>query len=99
MTVLYLYTTTLFTVSVRSQGDEVRPFDWCSPALCTDVGEDVDPEPAATSKSLIKSFDTVGQSEHLNKYLFVSKCLFSRLVSLAELTEDGPTVHANCCIY
>lgn len=69
MTVLYLYTTTLFTVSVRSQGDEVRPFDWCSmsPAVSTDASEDVDPEPAATSKSLIKSFDTVGQSEHLNK--------------------------------
>lgn len=60
-----LYTTTLFAVSVRSQGDEVQVSDRCSriPASPTDASGDADPEPAATVKSLIESFDTVGQSE------------------------------------
>lgn len=35
--------------------------------MSTDASEDIDQDPAATSKSLIKSFDTVGLSEHLNK--------------------------------
>lgn len=69
-----LYTATLFIVSVRSQGDEVRVSDsdnsrhWCGismiPTTPTDANGDADSEPGATVKSLIKSFDTVGQSEH-----------------------------------
>lgn len=63
---LRLYTTTWLAVSVRSQGGEARGSDWCSvvvPASPTDAGGDAGPEPAATVKSLIESFDTVGQSE------------------------------------
>lgn len=33
------------------------------PTTPTDAGGDADSEPGATVKSLIKSFDTVGQSE------------------------------------
>uniref|UniRef100_A0A4W6EVW4 Cytospin-A n=1 Tax=Lates calcarifer TaxID=8187 RepID=A0A4W6EVW4_LATCA len=57
---------------VRSQGDEVRVSDtdnsrhWCGismiPTTPTDAGGDADLEPGATVKSLIKSFDTVGQN-------------------------------------
>lgn len=63
----------LSVVSARSPGDEVRVSDsdngrhWCGismiPAAPTDSGGDADAEPGATVKSLIKSFDTVGQSE------------------------------------
>ncbi|XP_058483025.1 cytospin-B isoform X2 [Solea solea] len=57
---------------VRSQGDEVRASDsdtnrhWCGismiPTTPTDAIGDADSEPGATVKSLIKSFDTVGQN-------------------------------------
>ncbi|XP_051255945.1 cytospin-B isoform X2 [Dicentrarchus labrax] len=57
---------------VRSQGDEVRLPDsdnsrhWCGismiPTTPTDASGDADSEPGATVKSLIKSFDTVGQN-------------------------------------
>ncbi|XP_035481414.2 cytospin-B isoform X2 [Scophthalmus maximus] len=57
---------------VRSQGDEVRVFDsdssrhWCGmsmvPTTPTDASGDAETEPGATVKSLIKSFDTVGQN-------------------------------------
>ncbi|XP_019130502.2 cytospin-B isoform X2 [Larimichthys crocea] len=57
---------------VRSQGDEVRVSDsdnsrhWCGismiPTTPIDVSGDADSEPGATVKSLIKSFDTVGQN-------------------------------------
>ncbi|KAG7517016.1 cytospin-B isoform X1 [Solea senegalensis] len=57
---------------VRSQGDEVRASDsdtnrhWCGismiPTKPTDAIGDADSEPGATVKSLIKSFDTVGQN-------------------------------------
>ncbi|XP_070773115.1 cytospin-B [Enoplosus armatus] len=57
---------------VRSQGDEVRASDsensrhWCGismiPTTPTDASGDADSEPGATVKSLIKSFDTVGQN-------------------------------------
>lgn len=113
-----LYTTTLFTVSARSQGDEVRASDWCSrsPALSTDASEDVDPEPAATVKSLIKSFDTVGQSEHSPKHpysispdtsvtmgdscsMYKYPSFLWTVVSWDDLTEDGPAVRLNCCLY
>ncbi|XP_044078052.1 cytospin-B isoform X2 [Siniperca chuatsi] len=57
---------------VRSQGDEVRVSDsensrhWCGismiPTTPTDASGDADSEPGATVKSLIKSFDTVGQN-------------------------------------
>ncbi|XP_035522507.1 cytospin-B isoform X1 [Morone saxatilis] len=57
---------------VRSQGDEVRLSDsdnsrhWCGismiPTTPTDASGDADSEPEATVKSLIKSFDTVGQN-------------------------------------
>lgn len=62
---VHLSTTTLFTVSARSQGDEGRGSDRCSviPASSKDASGDAEPEPAATVKSLIESFDTVGQSE------------------------------------
>lgn len=60
-------------LSARSPGDEVRVSDsdngrhWCGisviPTAPTDSGGDADAEPGATVKSLIKSFDTVGQSE------------------------------------
>lgn len=66
------YTATLFIVSVRPQGGEVRVSDsdgsrhWCgtTPTLPGDASGDAEPEPGATVKSLIQSFDTVGQSEH-----------------------------------
>lgn len=63
---LRLYTTTWLAVFVRSQGGEARGVsNWCSavPASPTDASRDAGPEPAATVKSLIESFDTVGQSE------------------------------------
>lgn len=62
---MHLCTTTLFTLSDRSQGAEARVSDWCSriAASPTDASGDADPGPAATVKSLIESFDTVGQSE------------------------------------
>ncbi|XP_067350910.1 cytospin-B isoform X1 [Channa argus] len=57
---------------VRSQGDEVRVSDadnnhhWCGisgiPTTATNTSSDAASEPGATVKSLIKSFDTVGQS-------------------------------------
>ncbi|XP_059207153.1 cytospin-B [Centropristis striata] len=57
---------------VRSQGDEVRLSDfdnnrhWCGmsviPTTPTDASGDADSEPGATVKSLIKSFDNVGQN-------------------------------------
>ncbi|XP_028276680.1 cytospin-B isoform X2 [Parambassis ranga] len=57
---------------VRSQGDEVRVSDsdnsrhWCGismiPTTPMDANGDADSEPGATVKSLIKSFDTVGQN-------------------------------------
>ncbi|XP_075957648.1 cytospin-B isoform X2 [Anarhichas minor] len=57
---------------VRSQGDEVRMSDsdinrhWCGisviPTTPSDASGDADSEPEATVKSLIKSFDTVGQN-------------------------------------
>ncbi|KAM9385944.1 cytospin-B isoform 2-T3 [Pholidichthys leucotaenia] len=57
---------------VRSQGDEVRVSDsdsshhWCGisviPTTPTDASADANSEPGATVKSLIKSFDTVGQN-------------------------------------
>ncbi|XP_070838537.1 cytospin-B isoform X1 [Chaetodon trifascialis] len=57
---------------VRSLGDEVRVSDsdhsrhWCGismiPTAPTDASGDADSEPGATVKSLIKSFDTVGQN-------------------------------------
>ncbi|XP_071316795.1 cytospin-B isoform X2 [Trachinotus anak] len=57
---------------VRSQGDEVRVSDsdnsrhWCGismiPTSPADASGDAESEPGATVKSLIKSFDTVGQS-------------------------------------
>ncbi|XP_040005784.1 cytospin-B isoform X2 [Xiphias gladius] len=57
---------------VRSQGDEVRVSDsdnsrhWCGismiPTPPIDASGDADTEPGATVKSLIKSFDTVGQN-------------------------------------
>ncbi|XP_056253173.1 cytospin-B isoform X2 [Seriola aureovittata] len=57
---------------VRSQGDEVRVSDsdnsrhWCGisviPTSAADASGDADSEPGATVKSLIKSFDTVGQN-------------------------------------
>ncbi|XP_015241330.1 PREDICTED: cytospin-B [Cyprinodon variegatus] len=57
---------------VRSQGDEGRVLDsssssqWCStsmiPSTAADASEDASSEPGATVKSLIKSFDTVGQN-------------------------------------
>ncbi|XP_029924493.1 cytospin-B isoform X2 [Myripristis murdjan] len=57
---------------VRSQGDEGRVPDsdnsrhWCGismiPTTPTDANGDVDSEPGTTVKSLIKSFDTVGQN-------------------------------------
>ncbi|XP_072231777.1 cytospin-B isoform X1 [Leuresthes tenuis] len=57
---------------VRSQGDEVRVSDsdnnnhWCGismiPTTPTDASGDANSEPGATVKSLIKSFDTVGQN-------------------------------------
>ncbi|KAM8741174.1 cytospin-B isoform 2-T3 [Acanthopagrus schlegelii] len=57
---------------VRSQGDEVRVSDsdnsrhWCGismiPTTPVDASGDADSEPGATVKSLIKSFDTVGQN-------------------------------------
>ncbi|XP_026226783.1 cytospin-B isoform X2 [Anabas testudineus] len=57
---------------VRSQGDEVRVSDsdnshhWCGismiPTTPTDASGDGESEPGATVKSLIKSFDTVGQN-------------------------------------
>nr|XP_046267017.1 cytospin-B isoform X3 [Scatophagus argus] len=57
---------------IRSQGDEVRVSDsdnsrhWCGismiPTAPTDASGDADSEPGATVKSLIKSFDTVGQN-------------------------------------
>ncbi|XP_041807737.1 cytospin-B isoform X2 [Chelmon rostratus] len=57
---------------VRSQGDEVRVSDsdnsrhWCGismiPTAPIDASGDADSEPGATVKSLIKSFDTVGQN-------------------------------------
>ncbi|XP_029303621.1 cytospin-B isoform X2 [Cottoperca gobio] len=57
---------------VRSQGDEVRLSDsdinrhWCGismiPTTPSDASGDADSEPGATVKSLIKSFDTVGQN-------------------------------------
>lgn len=73
-----MYTATLSIVSVRSKGDEVRASDstdnschWSGismiPTSPTDVSQDAEPEPGATVKSLVKSFDTVGQSEHLNR--------------------------------
>lgn len=71
---IFLYTATLFIVSVRFQVDEVRVSDsdnsrhWCGismiPTTPTDASGDADSEAGATVKSLIKSFDTVGQSEH-----------------------------------
>ncbi|KAM9846221.1 cytospin-B [Aulostomus maculatus] len=57
---------------VRSQGDEVKVSDsdnsrhWCGismiPSTPADANRDADSEPGATVKSLIKSFDTVGQN-------------------------------------
>ncbi|KAM3869357.1 cytospin-B [Diretmus argenteus] len=57
---------------VRSLGDERRMSDsdgsrhWCGismiPTTSTDANGDADSEPGATVKSLIKSFDTVGQN-------------------------------------
>ncbi|XP_024860931.1 cytospin-B isoform X1 [Kryptolebias marmoratus] len=57
---------------VRSQGDEVRVPDsdsnshWCGismiPTSAADASGDASSEPEATVKSLIKSFDTVGQN-------------------------------------
>ncbi|XP_068585649.1 cytospin-B isoform X2 [Cebidichthys violaceus] len=57
---------------VRSQGDEVRVSDsdinrhWCGisviPTTPSDASGDADSEPEATVKSLIKSFDIVGQN-------------------------------------
>ncbi|XP_055370472.1 cytospin-B isoform X3 [Betta splendens] len=57
---------------VRSHGDEMRASDsdnshhWCGismiPTTPTDASGDADSEPGATVKSLIKSFDTVGQN-------------------------------------
>ncbi|XP_069003071.1 cytospin-B isoform X1 [Embiotoca jacksoni] len=57
---------------VRSQDDEVRASDsdnsrhWCGismiPTTPSDTSADADSEPGATVKSLIKSFDTVGQN-------------------------------------
>ncbi|KAF3706658.1 Cytospin-B Nuclear structure protein 5 [Channa argus] len=57
---------------VRSQGDEVRVSDadnnhhWCGisgiPTTATNTSSDAASEPGATVKSLIKSFDTVGQN-------------------------------------
>ncbi|XP_038564240.1 cytospin-B isoform X2 [Micropterus salmoides] len=57
---------------VRSQGDEGSVSDsdnsrhWCGismiPTTPTDASGDADSEPGATVKSLIKSFDTVGQN-------------------------------------
>lgn len=71
---LSVYTAILFIVSVRSQSEEVQVSDsdsnshWCGismiPTTPTDTNGDASSEPGATVKSLIKSFDTVGQSEH-----------------------------------
>lgn len=71
---MWPYKATVFIVSVRSQGDEARVSEsdnsrhWCGismiPTPPTDASGDADSEPGATVKSLIKSFDTVGQSEH-----------------------------------
>ncbi|XP_042286632.1 cytospin-B isoform X1 [Thunnus maccoyii] len=57
---------------VRSQGEEVKVSDsdnsrhWCGismiPTTPADASGDADSEPGATVKSLIKSFDTVGQN-------------------------------------
>ncbi|KAM6907096.1 cytospin-B isoform 1-T1 [Xenentodon cancila] len=57
---------------VRSQGDEARVSDsdnnshWCGismiPTTTTDPSGEANSEPGATVKSLIKSFDTVGQN-------------------------------------
>ncbi|KAM9728730.1 cytospin-B isoform 2-T4 [Menidia menidia] len=57
---------------VRSQGDEARVSDsdnnnnWCGipmiPTTPADISGDANAEPGATVKSLIKSFDTVGQN-------------------------------------
>uniref|UniRef100_A0A3Q3LNJ6 Sperm antigen with calponin homology and coiled-coil domains 1 n=1 Tax=Mastacembelus armatus TaxID=205130 RepID=A0A3Q3LNJ6_9TELE len=57
---------------IRSQGDEVRVSDsdnnrhWCGipmiPTTPNEASGDTDSEPGATVKSLIKSFDTVGQN-------------------------------------
>lgn len=68
-----LYAATLFILSIRSQSDEVTLSDsdnshhWCGISMIqpapTDASGDADSEPGATVKSLIKSFDTVGQSE------------------------------------
>lgn len=78
------YAATLFILSIRSQGDEVRVSDsdnshhWCGismiPTTPTDASGDGESEPGATVKSLIKSFDTVGQSElwapqHTHKHI------------------------------
>lgn len=69
-----VHTAILFIVSARSQGEEGRVSDsdngrhWCGismiPATPADASGDSNTEPGATVKSLIKSFDTVGQSEH-----------------------------------
>eukprot|EP00064_Thunnus_orientalis_P010221 superscaffoldBa00001365_g10247 len=58
---------------VRSQGEEVKVSDsdnsrhWCGismiPTTPADASGDADSEPGATVKSLIKSFDTVGQNK------------------------------------
>lgn len=74
MCCMWPYKATVSIVSVRSQGDEVRVSEsdnsrhWCGismiPTPPTDASGDADSEPGATVKSLIKSFDTVGQSEH-----------------------------------
>lgn len=71
---MWPYKATMSVVSVRSQGDEARVSEsdnsrhWCGisviPTPPTDASGDADSEPGATVKSLIKSFDTVGQSEH-----------------------------------
>lgn len=71
---MYVYAATFFIVSARSQGDEVRVSEsensplWCGisviPTTSLDASTDANTEPGATVKSLIKSFDTVGQSEH-----------------------------------
>lgn len=60
----------MFILSVRSKSDEVRVSDSDSsrrwtviPATSTDVTGDANSEPGATVKSLIRSFDTVGQSK------------------------------------
>lgn len=64
-----------FVSAARSQGDDGRALDsdggssqWCGISVIpgtspADASDDASAEPGVTVKSLIKSFDTVGQSE------------------------------------